>query len=65
MSIELILKIAAVGILAAVLHTVLSKAGRDDIAMAVSIAALALVMMVVVQLLGELFANMKNVFGLG
>jgi len=65
MSIDLILKIAAVGILAAVLRTVLVQTGREDVAMAVSIAALVVVMLIVVQMLGELFQNMKQIFGLG
>lgn len=64
MSIELIVKIAAVGVLTSVLHMVLTKAGRDDIAMAVSIAAITVVMMIVVQMLGTMFTDLQRIFGL-
>jgi len=65
MNVELVIKLAAVGILSSVLHMILSKAGRDDIALAVSIAALTIVMMIVVNMLGELMNSLRVTFGLG
>ena len=63
-SIDLVSKIAAIGILVAVLHQLLVRTGREDIATMVSIAGLIIVLLMVVDLVGQLFENVKNVFGL-
>ena len=63
-SIDLVFKIAAIGILVAVLYQLLVRTGREDIATMVSIAGLAIVLLMVVDLVGQLFENVKNVFGL-
>ena len=63
-SIDLVFKIAAIGILVAVLYQLLVRTGREDIATMVSIAGLVIVLLMVVDLLGQLFENVKNVFGL-
>ena len=49
MEVELIFKIAAVGILVAVLNILLSRSGRDEQALMTTIAALVVVLIVVVQ----------------
>ena len=63
-SIDLVFKIAAIGILVAVLYQLLVRTGREDIATMVSIAELVIVLLMVVDLVGQLFENVKNVFGL-
>jgi stage III sporulation protein AC len=62
MNIELIFRIAGVGILAAVLHTVLKQAGKEELAHLVTLAGVALVLMWVVQLLAQLFDQVRSVF---
>ena len=49
MNIDLLLKIAGVGILIAVLHQILTKAGRDDQAMMTSLAGMVIVLTIVVK----------------
>ena len=62
MDVELIFKIAAVGILVAVLNILLSRSGRDDQALMVTLAALVVVLMIVVQRIAELFDMVKTLF---
>ncbi len=63
-SIDLIFKIAAIGILVAVLGQLLTRAGKDDIALMVSIAGLIIVLLMVVDLISGLFESVKSIFGL-
>ena len=62
--VDLIFKIAAVGILVAVLNLLLQRSGRDEQALMTTIAALVVVLMVVVQKISELFTMIKSLFGL-
>ena len=64
MDVDLIFKIAAIGILVAVLNQVLSRAGRDEQAMMTTLAGLVVVLMMVVQEIADLFDMVKNLFGL-
>ncbi len=64
LSVDLLLKIAGIGILVAVLNQVLSKAGREDQAMLVTITGLVIVLMVVVKEISGLFDTVKTTFGL-
>ncbi|MBS7402366.1 MAG: stage III sporulation protein AC [Oscillospiraceae bacterium] len=64
MDVELIFKIAAVGILVAVLNILLSRSGRDDQALMVTLAALVVVLALVVQEISSLFDLIKHLFGL-
>ena len=64
MEIELIFKIAAIGILVAVLNQVLIRAGRDEQAMMTTLAGLVVVLMMVVQEIARLFDLVKTLFGL-
>ena len=64
MEVDLIFRIAAIGILVAVLNQVLSRAGRDEQAMMTTLAGLVVVLMMVVQEIADLFALVKNLFGL-
>ena len=64
MDVDLIFKIAAIGILVAVLNQVLSRAGRDEQAMMTTLAGLVVVLMMVVQEISNLFNLVKTLFGL-
>ena len=64
MEIELIFKIAAVGILVTVLNILLTRSGRDEQALMTTIAALVVVLIVVVQKISELFGLIKTLFQL-
>ncbi len=64
MEIDLIFKIAAVGILVAVLNILLTRSGRDEQALMTTIAALVVVLIVVVQKISQLFSIIKDLFQL-
>ena len=64
MDVDLIFKIAAIGIVVAVLNQVLSRAGRDEQAMITTLAALVVVLMMVVQEIASLFDMVKTLFRL-
>lgn len=64
MEVDFIFKIAAIGILVAVLNQVLSRSGRDEQAMMTTLAGLIVVLMMVVQQISDLFQMVKNLFGL-
>lgn len=64
MDVDLIFKIAAIGILVSVLNQVLSRSGRDDQATMTTLAGLVVVLMMVVQQISGLFELVKNLFGL-
>ena len=57
MDVELIFKIAAVGIIVAVLNILLSRSGRDDQALMTSIAGLVVVLVVVVREISSLLSS--------
>ncbi len=63
MDVDLIFKIAAVGILVAVLNILLSRSGRDDQALLMSIAGLVVVLVVVVREISSLFDLIRDLFG--
>ena len=64
MEVELIFKIAAVGILVAVLNILLSRSGREEQALMVTIAGLVCVLVLVVREISDLFALIKQLFSL-
>lgn len=64
MEVDLIFKIAAIGILVAVLNQVLSRAGRDEQAMLTTLAGLVVVLMIVVEEIAALFDLIKTLFDL-
>ena len=63
MEVDLIFKIAAVGILVAVLNQLLIRSGREEQAMMTTLAGLIVVMMLIVQKISELVTLIQNVFG--
>ncbi len=64
MDVDLIFKIAAVGILVAVLNILLSRAGRDEQALMTTIAGLVVVLIVILREISGLFDLIKSLFGL-
>lgn len=64
MNIELVLRIAGLGILVAVICQLLKQTGRDDIAMLAALAALVLALSLVVGEIGDLLDQVKRIFGL-
>ena len=64
MDVELIFKIAAVGILVAVLNILLSRSGREEQALMVTLSALVVVLALVVKEISSLFDLIKTLFGL-
>lgn len=64
MEIDLIFKIAAIGIIVAVLNQVLIRSGREEQAMLTTLAGLIVVLSIIVVEISELFATVKSVFGL-
>ncbi|MDD3612773.1 MAG: stage III sporulation protein AC [Caldicoprobacterales bacterium] len=64
MSIDIIFKIAAIGILVAVINQVLVKAGRDEIAMMTTLAGIIVVLLMIVNMISQLFTSIKQIFQL-
>ena len=62
MNIDLIFKIAAVGILVAVLNSLLTKSGREEQAMMTTLAGLVVVLLMVVREIANLFDTVKALF---
>ena len=65
MDVDLIFKIAAIGILVSVLNQVLTRSGRDEMATMTTLVALVVVLMIVVQEISDLFNLVQDLFGLG
>lgn len=63
MNVELIFKIAAIGIIVAILNQLLTKSGRDEQATMVTLAGLVVVLIVIVREIAYLFDTIKNLFG--
>ncbi len=62
MDVDLIFKIAAVGIVVAVLNVLLSRSGRDEQALMTTIAGLVVVLVIVVREISRLFTLIKALF---
>lgn len=64
MEIDLILKIAGIGILIAVVNQVLKHIGKDEIATFTTLAGVIIVLLMILNLVSNLFDTVKNLFGL-
>ena len=64
MDVNLIFRIAAIGILVSVLNQVLSRSGREEQATMTTLAGLVVVLTMVVEQISELFELVKRLFGL-
>ena len=64
MEIGFILKIVGVGILVSIASSILNKSGRDEQAMLVTLAGIVVVMLMLVEEIGELVLSVRAVFGI-
>ena len=64
MNVDLIFKIAAIGIIVAVLNQLLIRSGREEQAMMTTLAGLIVVLMMLIQQISILFKTIKSIFGL-
>lgn len=64
MQVQQLLRIAGIGILVTVIVQILTRAGREDMAMLTTLAGLALVLTLVVSLVAELLSSVQSLFGL-
>ena len=64
MEIEIIFKIAGIGILTSIVSHVLKHAGKDDIATLASLSAIVVVLMMVIDMISNLFDTVKSLFSL-
>lgn len=63
MDIDLIFKIAAIGIIVSILNQVLSRSGREEQATMTTLAGLVVVLMMIAQRISDLFDLVKSLFG--
>ena len=64
MEVDLIFKIAAIGIIVSVLNQLLVRSGREEQAMMTTLAGLVVVLMILVREISDLFTLIKSLFGL-
>ena len=62
--VDVIFKIAAIGIIVAVLNQVLIRAGREDQAMMTTLAGIIVVLVIIIQMINEFFITVKTMFQL-
>ncbi len=61
---DLIFKIAAIGIVISILNVVLKQAGKEEQSQMLTLAGVVIVLMLVIQLISELFSNIRTIFNL-
>lgn len=64
MSIEIVFKIAAIGILTTVLNQLLTRWGREDIATVTTVAGLIIVLLMAIDMISDFFETIKSTFNL-
>lgn len=64
MDIDFVFKIAGIGILVSVLAQVLTRAGREDIAMLTTLSGLVIVLLMVVDMISQFFGSVRTMFQL-
>ena len=64
MDIAIILKIAGTGLLIAAAYQILTKSGRDEQAMLLSLTGVIFVLMILVGKIGDLFSQIRSIFGI-
>ncbi len=64
MDISVVLKVAGVGLLVAVVHQILSRSGREEMATLVSVAGIIIVLFLIVDRVSDLFGTIKKIFEL-
>ena len=64
MDVSLIFKLAGVGMLVAVSHQILQRAGRDEQALLLSLTSVVFVLLLLMGKIGELYSEIRSIFGL-
>ena len=64
MDVDMIFKIAAIGIIVAILNQLLVRSGREEQALLTPIAGLVVALMMIISQISDLFATVKSTFGL-
>ncbi|MBQ7343457.1 MAG: stage III sporulation protein AC [Clostridia bacterium] len=64
MDVDLIMKVAGVGMIVAVVCQILSKAGREEQATLVSITGIVIILLIIIERVGEMLESLKRIFGL-
>ncbi len=64
MDVDMIFKIAAIGIIVAILNQLLIRSGREEQALLTTIAGLVVALMMIITQISDLFTAVKNTFGL-
>lgn len=64
MSIDFVFKIAGIGIIVTVISQLLTRAGRDDIAMLATLSGLVVVLLMVVNMISDFFTSIRSLFAL-
>lgn len=64
MDIDIIFKIAGIGIVITVINQILSKNGRDDMATIVTLVGIIIVLLVVIEIISDFFVTLKTTFNL-
>lgn len=64
MEVEFIFKIAAIGMIVAILNTILMRSGREEQAMLTTLAGVIVVLMMIVPQISDLFKSIKSLFDL-
>ncbi|MFY9175063.1 MAG: stage III sporulation protein AC [Peptococcia bacterium] len=62
MRIELIFQIAGIGLITSIFHTVLKQAGKEEYSVIATLAGVSLALIVVIRLIAQLLAEVKDVF---
>ncbi len=62
--VELIFKIAAIGIITSIVNIMLNKAGKEELGVMVSLAGIIIVVLIVIEQISYLFQSVKTLFGL-
>lgn len=62
MDVDIIFKIAAIGILTAIVGQILKQTGKDEISTLATLAGLVIVLIMVLNLIGDLFTTLKTIF---
>lgn len=65
MGVDIIFKIAAIGLLTAIVGQILKQTGKDEIATMATLAGLILVLLMVLNMIGDLFTTIKTLFSFG
>ena len=64
LDIDLIFKVAGIGLLVAVMYVVLSKSGREEMAMLLSLCGIVIILLMIVGRVSDLFSYIRTSFGL-